>query len=325
MDQHSARPRRAPRPHLRSLGAAALVIATIWGVAACGGGSGDDSASDAAPDAPDQVERELSGPGGSDGNGAATGGGDQLTAEAVVEGTSADADTDAARAAVMQTFNADVDLRVEQLDEAVADASAAVDGLGGFAADEDIDLAGSERATVVYRVPATEFRPALDALADIGELRRQSIESDDVTSQYSDLEARVTTLRTSIERLQGFLGETTDVNQIASLESELTRREAELESIESQRRALADQVALSTITVEFDAARGSDRVVEDDRPGFRGGLDAGWEAAVSLAAIAAATVGFLLPMLPIVAVVWLLVWWLRRRRRPPTPPETGEG
>ena len=63
----------------------------------------------------------------------------------------------------------------------------------------------------------------------------------------------MTTLRTSIARLQGFLSETTDVNQIASLESELTRREAELESIESQRRVLTDQVALSTISVDFDA------------------------------------------------------------------------
>ncbi len=115
--------------------------------------------------------------------------------------TSSGEPTDA-RANLLQTFAATVDLGVEQLDEAVAEASAAIEALGGFAADEDVDLAGSERATVVYRVPAAEFRPALDALADVGSLRRQSIESEDVTAQYSDLEARVTTLRTSITRLR---------------------------------------------------------------------------------------------------------------------------
>ena len=292
------------------LGAVAVTAIACAALVGCSGDSGqDDSGQGASEESASYTDSaDSAGSGGS---------ADQLTASgAVVEasgpGTVDGEPSDAA--ARLQTFTADLDLGVDQLDDAVAEASATIEELGGFAADEDIDLAGSERATVVYRVPATEFRPALDALADVGALRRQSIGSEDVTTRYSDLESRVTTLRTSITRLQGFLAETTDVNQIASLEGELTRREAELESIESQRRVLADQVALSTITVEFDAGRGSEQIVADDAPGFRRGLEAGWDAARVLTAVVAATAGFLVPLLPLVALVALAVWWTRRRR-----------
>ena len=290
-----------------------VAVTAIAGAAlvGCSGDSGQDASDESAQESAGYADSADSG-------GSGGGSADEVTATgAVVEASgpgAVDGDPPDPAAARLQTFTADLDLGVDQLDDAVAEASATIEELGGFAADEDVDLAGSERATVVYRVPAAEFRPALDALADVGALRRQSIGSEDVTAQYSDLESRVTTLRTSITRLQGFLAETTDVNQIASLEGELTRREAELESIESQRRVLADQVALSTITVEFDAARGSEQIVEDDTPGFRRGLEAGWDAARVLVAVVAATAGFLVPLLPLIAVAALVVWWTRRRR-----------
>ena len=214
-----------------------------------------------------------------------------------------------------QVFTAQVQLQVESLDTAVDAAATAVAAVGGFAAAEDVDLSGDSTARIVYRVPAEQFRPALAALSDIGELRSQTLDSTDVSAQYADLESRLVTMRTSIGRLQSFLSETTDVNQIAALEGELTRREAELESIEGQRRALADQVALSTITVSFDATRATPATSSDaDRPGFAGGLDAGWDVLVELAAAGAAVAGFLLPFLPLLLVAAAILWWAMRRR-----------
>jgi hypothetical protein len=83
---------------------------------------------------------------------------------------------------------------------------------------------------------------------------------------------------------------------------------------------LADQVALSTISVAFeplDEAAG-------DRPTFLAGLDTGRDAAGWLLAAGAATAGFLLPFLPILALVFLAVALVRRRRHrrvaPSAPP-----
>jgi len=214
-----------------------------------------------------------------------------------------------------QTYTATMALEVEGLDGAVRDASAAVDALGGFSSSEDVDLGDARHATITFRVPAVQFRPALDAIAEVGDLQSQQVRNEDVTATYADIESRVTTLRTSIDRLRGFLAEATDVNQIASLEGELTRREAELESVESQRRALADQVALSTITVSFDAAT-TETPVDDDRtlPTFLGGLESGWDAIVSGGAVVLAVFGFLLPFLVPAALLVLAIRWLTRRR-----------
>lgn len=216
-----------------------------------------------------------------------------------------------------QVFTATLDIEVEVLEDSVEEASSAVEALGGFAANEEVDLGERQHATVTYRVPADQFRAAIGALNAIGELQTQVVEGQDVTAQYADLEGRVTTLRTSITRLQGFLGEAADANQVASLEGELTRREAELESTEAQRRALADRIELSTITVSFS---GSEAVApaDDTRtlPTFLGGLETGWDILVGAGAFALSALGFLAPFLPLALVVVLLVRWARRRRQP---------
>lgn len=290
---------------IRVLATCGLAFAAAL-VAGCSG-NGMDGSDEGSSDSAD-VQESAGAPAttvvGTDADGAGGGEG-ALTATPAVAVAAADR---------QQIFTASVDLGVDQLDVAVREAAAAVDALGGFTATEDVALAGSAHATIVYRVPAEQFRPAMAALSKIGDLRQQQVDSSDVTSQYADLDSRVTTLRTSIGRLQGFLNETTDVNQIASLEGELTRREAELESIEAQRRALADQVALSTITVSFDATSAAPATTAD-RPGFAGGLDAGRDLLAGLVSVGLATFGFLLPFLPFVVVLVAVAWWWRRRTR----------
>ncbi len=219
-----------------------------------------------------------------------------------------------------RTFTANLSLGVDEVDLAVEQAAEAVSAVGGFTATAEVDLEGDRRASATYRVPADQFDAALDALGALGEVRTKDVRTSDVTAQYADLESRVAALRTSVERLQGFLAEATDVGQIATIETELTRREAELESTEGQRRALAEQVALSTISVSFEPLDGA----TDDRPTFLGGLDTGRGAAGALLAAGAATAGFLVPFLPILAVVFLALALVRRRRHrratPSAPP-----
>ena len=214
-----------------------------------------------------------------------------------------------------RTFTANLSLGVDDVDRAVEQAAEAVSSIGGFTATAQVDLEGGGQASASYRVPADQFDAALDALGALGEVRTKDVQTDDVTAAYADLESRVAALRTSVERLQGFLAEATDVGQIATIETELTRREAELESTEGQRRALADQVALSTISVLFepldDAAA--------DRPTFVAGLDTGRDAAGTLLAAGAATAGFLVPFLPLLVLVLLALALIRRRRARVTP------
>lgn len=75
-----------------------------------------------------------------------------------------------------------------------------------------------------------------DAVVAIGEVEAQHIEAEDVSERFVDLESRQATLATSIDRIRGFLAQTTNVDEISRLESELTNREAEHDVIAGQLR-----------------------------------------------------------------------------------------
>ena len=114
-------------------------------------------------------------------------------------------------------------------------------------------------------------------------------------------------------RVRGLLAQSGDVAQLALVEGELARREAELEALLGQQRVLRDQVDLATLTVHMS----KDTVPSpgDDAPGFADGLRRGWVAAVDGGRITLAVAGFAVPL----ALVALGVrrW---QRRRPATAP-----
>lgn len=282
----------------------AVVVLCLAGLAAGCSGADDESSSGDAGSAEDAASID----GATDASGAGGAAGES----AVVPADAVEVEATEGR---QRTFTADLSLGVDEVDRAVEQASEAVSSVGGFTATAEVDLEGDRQASASYRVPADQFDAALDALSALGDVRTKDVRTDDVTAEYADLESRVAALRTSVERLQGFLAQATDVGQIATIETELTRREAELESTEGQRRALADQVALSTISVSFEPL---DEAAED-RPTFLAGLDTGRDAAGTLLAVGAATAGFLVPFLPILALVLLALALVRRRRTRVTP------
>ena len=323
--RHSASPVRTPTLTRRSVsGAASALLVLLLLVAGCGLGGSEDSSSESgeggaradSATAPEMVAGDADTAGRT--GGAVTDGALTGASDVGVSGA-----TEAGR---RQTFQATVDLGVDRLETAVADIAQRVESVGGFVESEDIDLGDTQFARITYRVPAPEFRATLEAIGKVGDLRSQDVTGTDVTATSTDLESRVATLATSVDRLRGFLAEADDINQITSLESELTRREGELESVEAQRRALADQVELSTISVTFDASTAEPATVEDrSLPTFLGGLETGWDVVVTIAAFTAGAAGLLLPFLPVVAVVVLLVRRTTRRRgRRGAMPDTAE-
>jgi len=143
----------------------------------------------------------------------------------------------------------------------------------------------------------------------------------DVSEQVVDLDSRISAATASVERVRGFLEQTANVGELAAVEAELTARETQLEGLVGQRRALADHVALATITARFGVeaapAIAADPEVSDDIPGFLRALRHGWVVLVTVFQVLAAVVGFLLPF-GVVAVPGYLLWrrWVQRRQAP---------
>ena len=105
------------------------------------------------------------------------------------------------------------------------------------------------------------------------------------------------------------------ITDVATVEAELSKREADLESMQAKQRSLADLTALSTITVNL-LGRAATPIAPSAR-GFVGGLRGGWHAFVVTLDGLLVVFGAVLPFLVVLGLpVILLLWWRRRARRP---------
>ena len=307
-----------PRPPVRTALAAAACALLLAGC------SGDDSAStaggDTAPASRDTAG--LSATGGGAGSGSGGGGGEQaLSPEDAVPGAG---DTTLARVSVASSAvvrTGDLFVVVEDVRAAAGTAVAVTREAGGEVASERADGGdGLAAAELVLRVPPERFDDLVDRVAALGEERNRSTSSTPVGDELIDLESRLATQRASVERVRALLAEATDLGQVVQIEAELTRRTADLESLQARLAALQDSVELSTLTVRLQAEDGS-TAGAGELPGFLDGLRGGWELLVSTATVVAAATGALVPFLPLLALAGWVALRLRRRRGPVGPPQ----
>jgi hypothetical protein len=225
-------------------------------------------------------------------------------------------------AALIRT--ADVEVRVDDVQESAESAARIARDAGGRVEAEDRSGLGRDRsASVQLRVPSDRFDAVLADLSELGDEQSRHLSSEDVSEQVIDLEARLATQRASVDRVRALLDEADALGQVVQIEGELTRRTADLESLQARLQALEGAVSLSTIVLRLHSQDGP---VVGEAWGFGDGLRTGWAAVVTVGRVLAVSAGALLPFLPLLLLAgWLLV---RRNRRGgvraprPSVPET---
>lgn len=208
-------------------------------------------------------------------------------------------------------------VRSAQLTLAVEDPARAVQGVrtaaaaaGGTITQEQ---SGPFGGWVVMRVPAEVLDRTVDDVARLGTVEDRNTSVEDATEEVVDLDARVASQQASVARVRALLAQATSIGDIVAIESELSRREADLDSLTGRLAALRDQVALSTLTVDLRGP-GTPVVGPVEPVGFGDGLAAGWEGLIAVGRGTGAVVGFLLPFVPVLLVLAGAVWAVRRVR-----------
>jgi hypothetical protein len=197
--------------------------------------------------------------------------------------------------------------------------------VGGYVANTYLsrDADGVVTGTVVVRVPSDRLDEVVDRYDALAvAVPSRSVDELDVTSQVIDIEAQLTNARAFETELRALLtdarergGTTSDL--VAILE-QLRFIRSEIQWLEASQQQLADQVVLSTVTVEVRQAtagaplgpgtwRPSDTVREAIAAMLRG-----------LVRVADGAIWLVLTVIPVLAgpalVLWLLVRWRRSRR-----------
>jgi hypothetical protein len=208
-------------------------------------------------------------------------------------------------------------LEVSDLRAAIDQATAVVTGLGGqVAASHEENSAGRQSASVTYRIPAERWTEAVAGLRGIAQkVVTEDTDAEDVTAQVVDLDARIANLRVTEAALQQIMGQATTIPDVLTVQQELTRVRADIESMTAQRDHLADQAALGTLTVQFYVPAVEAAVAT-------GGWDLGREVDGAVATlvrvgqgVASLAVWLVIVVLPVLIPLALIAWVAFRIRR----------
>jgi hypothetical protein len=213
-------------------------------------------------------------------------------------------------------YTGTMNVQVSKVDEQANAAATIVQGARGFVGGDNRTINDSHKeARLVLRVPAAEFYNVLGRLSGLGEEVSRSVSTEDVTEQVADINSRVTTAQASVERVRALLARAQNLGEIVTLEAEVAKREAELESLKARQRKLADLTALSTITLVLATKDAPPVVKKAKKPdsGFVAGLKSGWRSFTASLEVLLQIVGALLPWLVALALPVALVLWLLRR------------
>ncbi|MFJ2865389.1 DUF4349 domain-containing protein [Kitasatospora sp. NPDC087314] len=233
-------------------------------------------------------------------------------------------------------YTAQLALRTGDVAQVLAKARELATATGGYVSAESVSGAtggeGTAGGQLTLKIPSAAYQQTLDQLAALGEVVSRKSQADDLTQQVADVASRVQTQQASVERVRALMAQAKSLSEVTTLEAELSRREADLESLQKQQKELSARTSLSTVTL--DVRREAASPTHAPAPPRDGGgfgasvgsaLGGGWHVLVTVLRGLAVGIAAVAPFLLVLGVPAALVSRVWRRRRPAAvlPPEPG--
>ncbi|OFW64123.1 MAG: hypothetical protein A2Y74_09520, partial [Actinobacteria bacterium RBG_13_63_9] len=153
--------------------------------------------------------------------------------------------------------NAQLEIEVEagKFQEVFNQALLLADRYGGYVFSSDSYASGEEDSmksgTIAIRIPATAFDNALSDAGKLGEVKNQSIQTEDVTEEYVDLQARIINSEAHVNAILEVLAQAKTIDEILQVRQVLTSAQAELEQLRGRLRYLDEHTSYSTLTMSI--------------------------------------------------------------------------
>jgi len=228
----------------------------------------------------------------------------------------------------MLVRTANVSLVVTNTEDSVAQIKSIVTSFGGYVVDTRLWRdEGQLRGSVTVRVPADDLDDALSQFKALAvKVERESSSSQDVTEEYTDLNARLRNLEATEQELLELLGtvreRTGKAEEILAVHRELTNIRGQIEQLKGRMQYLERTSAMSSVTIELIPDILSQPIA-----------GTGWRPSETVANalrsllrtvrfIANAAIWIVLYVLPVAVIVLIpfaIVWLIWRRRRKGKP------
>ena len=172
--------------------------------------------------------------------------------------------------------------------------------------------------TVVLRVPEPTFGTVVTQVQRLGRTTSVSTAATDVTSQYVDLQARITALQASRQQYLTIMAQASSIGDILAVQSQLDTLQSQIEQLQGQLNLLNSETTYGALTVSLNEAG---HTPPPPAPQPSSGLGRAWSASVHgfvsgfewLLRIAGPTL-FVLLCLAALAALGRWAWRATRRR-----------
>jgi hypothetical protein len=250
--------------------------------------------------------------------------GEGMSDEGKVVGGDMTAELTALQLATGQKIIGDAQIEIEvksgEFQNAFAQALLIADRYGGYLVSSSSQAGAGEGSlksgTIAVRVPSTSFDNALNDAAKIGEVKNRQVQTQDVTAEYVDLQARITNSKAHVQAILALLAKAKTVDEILQVQQVLTLAQQELEQLEGRKRFLDEHTSYSTVTMSIHEAGAV--VVPPSQWGITKAVKDGLHNLVDAFNAIVRGLGVLVPVLIVLAIIGYVIyrlWRVAARRR----------
>ncbi|MBR1628373.1 MAG: DUF4349 domain-containing protein, partial [Lachnospiraceae bacterium] len=105
------------------------------------------------------------------------------------------------------------------------------------------------------RIPSAKFQEVMESAEGMGHITERSMDASNVTREYYDVQARLKTKQTELERFQEILSKADKIKDILEIEDRISDVQYEIDSAKSQLENMDLDVAYSTINITLTEVR----------------------------------------------------------------------
>ena len=210
---------------------------------------------------------------------------------------------------VIKTARLRLEVRENSLSGTFAEVERLAGRHGGFVSDSFTRSDPARSGELTIRIPAAVFESVVAELKSLGRVEAQRISGVDVTADFVDLQARLRNWEAQERVLVRLMGEANTINESLQVQRELQGVRVEIERIQGQLRVLRDQTELASISLSIHEPGAA-----EEPPSERSAWDRAVTAASEVLAAMLVGLGYLLPILAALLILWLGARAVRSRR-----------
>src|SRR3990167_4003677 len=192
--------------------------------------------------------------------------------------------------------------------------------LGGFMVSTNVNNPhDAATATITVRVPSTKLESAVKEFRGLAiRVTSEYLSGEDVTDEYTDIQAQMATLLTTKEKFEEILDRATAIQDILNVQRELINLQSQIDSLKGQQLYIERNAEMARITIYLS----TDELALPYAPDEMWRPQLIFKQAVRSMIGTVRQVGTLVIWLGVYSVIWipllLIIYFVRRRMRKTT-------